>query len=600
MAPTPNNPNPSNPSSLSEAAAERLSAYVDGELSDAERAEVEQLLAENAVARQELAELQQVAGYVSELKRRPAVDLSTAVQQAIVTKTAGLPADKALDTDDTPSLTIGRSPRSWAYAALALAAAILVMVLVPQENGEVENIAAVTKSTSTAAQPASEPAAEPTTEPRPPLELHALPDSRTESVAAEAGAQPAVDRLAATPPAPPMPTSSGPTASGPTASGPISSGPISEPAFAPQPEAFERPARTQTLADLNTSSGVRGVTNSLVLNVLVNRQERSSELVQTALRDNGIEIAPASLSELAPQTRLELARLGLEPKREAIRYYSQLGRDKGQLSKKPASLSSPPPPSRSPSTEELGSQKLAPPTGQTTGQATQFFAQRILRRDSQRLSSTSGPQYQSHAPGQSDSYGLRSSPSPQEGIESPPTDIATENAFGADRESLFEESEQRVAATEGSYFRSATSEQQSTPGIASDSADNDVSDSASGEAVGNSLVEDAVKGDETIDQTIEVLVVDAPIVQLNAAIERVRNVAGSRIQVLPQSHFSIPESGRNPLSKKNNPKDASSRANESSGIDTDQSNTAPRMRALIVIESAPTADPEPKPATSSR
>ena len=51
---------------------EQLSAYLDGELTDAERTAIEQLLERDPSARAELERLQEAASWVRDLPRRPA------------------------------------------------------------------------------------------------------------------------------------------------------------------------------------------------------------------------------------------------------------------------------------------------------------------------------------------------------------------------------------------------------------------------------------------------------------------------------------------------------------------------------------------------
>jgi hypothetical protein len=130
---------------------ELLSAYLDGELSGEERARVEERLAVDPVARQTLADLRSVSQAMRGLPReRVGEDLRSVilarvqdvkpgnVPSSVTTASAGLEANgqgepSTSDENDIeathsrPTFSIGRTRRGWAWAALAVAAAIVVM-----------------------------------------------------------------------------------------------------------------------------------------------------------------------------------------------------------------------------------------------------------------------------------------------------------------------------------------------------------------------------------------------------------------------------------------------------------------------------------------
>lgn len=108
---------------------ELLSAYVDGELSDTELAAVEARLRDDPRARELVAELRGVSETLRSLPRHKlGADLREAVLQQAVTHREPAPTDTG-------------SVRRWAWAALALAAALLLTVYLP-DGGRDEKQAA--------------------------------------------------------------------------------------------------------------------------------------------------------------------------------------------------------------------------------------------------------------------------------------------------------------------------------------------------------------------------------------------------------------------------------------------------------------------------
>lgn len=160
---------------------ELLSAYLDGELTAAERAEVERRLAEDPTARQALEELRGVSETLRGLPVRPAeAGFAAGVMQRVEaaggqrdsSQSAGpVDAERTTERESLVRLPFGRSPRSWIWAGLAVAAALVVMVN-SQPEDEARNVAAIRKPAAEAQEG--------------PLEISALPaiESRDEGLPA--------------------------------------------------------------------------------------------------------------------------------------------------------------------------------------------------------------------------------------------------------------------------------------------------------------------------------------------------------------------------------------------------------------------------------
>lgn len=116
---------------------ELLSAYVDGELSDDEHAQVEQRLREDPQARQLVAELRAIS---ETLRSLPPQALGEDLRAAILQRAehAGLLGDQprpASVSVDTSKMWMG-SARRWVWASLAVAAALLLSVYLPTTSQE--------------------------------------------------------------------------------------------------------------------------------------------------------------------------------------------------------------------------------------------------------------------------------------------------------------------------------------------------------------------------------------------------------------------------------------------------------------------------------
>lgn len=125
---------------------ELISAYLDGEATPEERARVERLLAEDDKARRLHDELRALSATLQSLPRER-LDEAFADQVLRRAERTVLTQDPPRDEDDhhsggggwggTWSFPFGRSARGWAWAALAIAAALLVMIFSPDQDAEV-------------------------------------------------------------------------------------------------------------------------------------------------------------------------------------------------------------------------------------------------------------------------------------------------------------------------------------------------------------------------------------------------------------------------------------------------------------------------------
>jgi hypothetical protein len=113
---------------------ELLSAYLDGELTDGERADIEARLADDPVAQQTLDDLRSVSRAVRDLPHDSRADgdmrdeVLARVADAQRKKFAPVVETSASSSDLNHPITFGRSRRGWVWAALAVAAAVAIMV----------------------------------------------------------------------------------------------------------------------------------------------------------------------------------------------------------------------------------------------------------------------------------------------------------------------------------------------------------------------------------------------------------------------------------------------------------------------------------------
>jgi anti-sigma factor RsiW len=113
---------------------ELLSAYLDDELSTEDRALVEDRLAADPAARQTLEHLRSVSQSVRDLPTESiGHDLSDAILKRAAEARAARPQSPA-PSPQLPSVTIGRTTRGWVWASAAIAAAVLIMVLQPNDE----------------------------------------------------------------------------------------------------------------------------------------------------------------------------------------------------------------------------------------------------------------------------------------------------------------------------------------------------------------------------------------------------------------------------------------------------------------------------------
>jgi anti-sigma-K factor RskA len=124
---------------------ELLSAYLDGELTESERAEVEARLATDPDAQQLLHQLRSVSQAVQALPQEPvARDLREQILRRVEkTQPARAAADATiLPGDGLPKLTAFQTRRGWIWASLAVAAALMIMVL-QSDDEKAKNLPAV-------------------------------------------------------------------------------------------------------------------------------------------------------------------------------------------------------------------------------------------------------------------------------------------------------------------------------------------------------------------------------------------------------------------------------------------------------------------------
>ena len=124
---------------------ELLSAYLDGELTASEQADVEQLLAQSAAARQLVDELRALSATLQSLPaHKLEEDLSQEVLQIAGRRMLSVPREPAESADPSGAEAAGETPfwravlrravsrRNLAWSAVAVAAAILLMVMNPE------------------------------------------------------------------------------------------------------------------------------------------------------------------------------------------------------------------------------------------------------------------------------------------------------------------------------------------------------------------------------------------------------------------------------------------------------------------------------------
>src|SRR5216684_4099944 len=105
---------------------EILSAYVDGELSAQERAEVEAWLESNSAAREKLDDFRRLSGLFASLAR-------TEVPREFPTKVLQL-AERRMLLPDVAGVTKSLRLRRWAFAIAAPVASAAVLVLMLQSH----------------------------------------------------------------------------------------------------------------------------------------------------------------------------------------------------------------------------------------------------------------------------------------------------------------------------------------------------------------------------------------------------------------------------------------------------------------------------------
>jgi negative regulator of sigma E activity len=121
-----------------------LSAHLDGELTDAERAAVDEELATSAEWREELADVRAARDSLRGLPEREAPDgFWAAVHVHVAADPDGDLADAAVAAP--VPITAARSRRAWRWVAagVAVAAAVVAIIVVPHRNEVSPNVTAV-------------------------------------------------------------------------------------------------------------------------------------------------------------------------------------------------------------------------------------------------------------------------------------------------------------------------------------------------------------------------------------------------------------------------------------------------------------------------
>ncbi len=122
---------------------ELLSAYVDGELSGDQAAQVEQRLSVDPKAKQLVEEMRALS---DTLQAMPCETANKDLREAVLQRTVTLPREGRAT----------RGVRRWGWAAMALAAGLLLMVFQPTEERDGQPLASVDASRKEAAEPAPE------------------------------------------------------------------------------------------------------------------------------------------------------------------------------------------------------------------------------------------------------------------------------------------------------------------------------------------------------------------------------------------------------------------------------------------------------------
>ena len=115
---------------------ELLSAYLDGELDEAQRIEVEQRLEQEPAARELLSQLQSVSESVGAL---PKYGLGADLREAVLSQ---------VEVRRREELPEEGSFRRWAYAAAAIAAALLLTVYQPSQQGDDQQVAGLLRGSN--------------------------------------------------------------------------------------------------------------------------------------------------------------------------------------------------------------------------------------------------------------------------------------------------------------------------------------------------------------------------------------------------------------------------------------------------------------------
>ncbi len=127
---------------------ELIGAMHDGELSAADRARAEQLLARDPARRRELAELAELSSKLQSLPRATlgdgfAAEVLRRAEREMLTTARPTPVDEPTTSVGLPRRWLPQGRRPWLWAGAALAAGVVIMLFGPQGNERIAEHTAV-------------------------------------------------------------------------------------------------------------------------------------------------------------------------------------------------------------------------------------------------------------------------------------------------------------------------------------------------------------------------------------------------------------------------------------------------------------------------
>jgi hypothetical protein len=281
---------------------ELLSAYLDDELSPAERSLVEDRLAADPAARLTLEHLRSVSQSVRDLPTETiGRDLRDSILQRATASRAVLgpdcdaprnqPSPLSKTTCKPPAISIGRTTRGWVWASAAVAAALLIMVLQPNEERR-------------AGLPHVAQKSEPRTEIPAPLNRQ-LAENRETLSAVDGESMSVSDALESPMPAAPSSGQAHPVdsdrariAAAPSAAPATTSGQLDPGRVAvqfPEEAAHDMPlAAAPPAAEHPTGGATAAASQPVVVRVLARRTAVENNVFETLLQKNGVVVVPTT------------------------------------------------------------------------------------------------------------------------------------------------------------------------------------------------------------------------------------------------------------------------------------------------------------------